>query len=85
MKMAGRGAMSFGKSKAKMMSLDKNKITFKNVLGAGLRCPNKKRTRIRDCKVDHREGGGRTHAKRTARKMVLGKYLGLFRPEGFVP
>ena len=33
MKMAGRGAMSFGKSKAKMMSLDKNKITFKNVAG----------------------------------------------------
>ncbi len=33
MKMAGRGAMSFGRSKAKMMSLDKNKITFKNVAG----------------------------------------------------
>ena len=33
MRMAGRGAMSFGKSKAKMMSLDKNKITFKNVAG----------------------------------------------------
>ncbi|MEM7015453.1 MAG: AAA family ATPase, partial [Verrucomicrobiota bacterium] len=33
MKMAGRGAMSFGKSKARMMSLDKNKITFKNVAG----------------------------------------------------
>ncbi|MFT5467451.1 MAG: cell division protease FtsH [Verrucomicrobiales bacterium] len=33
MKMSGRGAMSFGKSKAKMMSLDKNKITFKNVAG----------------------------------------------------
>ena len=33
MKMAGRGAMSFGKSKAKMMALDKNKVTFKNVAG----------------------------------------------------
>ena len=33
MKMAGRGAMSFGKSKARMMSLDKNKVTFKNVAG----------------------------------------------------
>ncbi len=33
MKMAGRGAMSFGRSKAKLMSLDKNKITFKNVAG----------------------------------------------------
>jgi cell division protease FtsH len=33
MKMAGRGAMSFGKSKAKMMSMDKNKVTFKNVAG----------------------------------------------------
>ena len=33
MRMAGRGAMSFGKSKAKMMSLDKNKVTFKNVAG----------------------------------------------------
>ena len=32
-RMAGRGAMSFGKSKAKMMTLDKNKITFKNVAG----------------------------------------------------
>ncbi|MEO0447453.1 MAG: ATP-dependent zinc metalloprotease FtsH [Verrucomicrobiota bacterium] len=33
MKMAGRGAMSFGKSKAKLMALDKNKVTFKNVAG----------------------------------------------------
>jgi cell division protease FtsH len=33
MRMAGRGAMSFGKSKAKMMSMDKNKVTFKNVAG----------------------------------------------------
>ena len=33
MKMAGRGAMSFGKSKAKMLSMDKNKVTFKNVAG----------------------------------------------------
>ncbi len=33
MKMAGRGAMSFGKSRAKMMSLDKKKITFKSVAG----------------------------------------------------
>ncbi|MCB1228872.1 MAG: ATP-dependent zinc metalloprotease FtsH [Verrucomicrobiae bacterium] len=32
-RMAGRGAMSFGKSKAKMMALDKNKITFKDVAG----------------------------------------------------
>ena len=33
MKNAGKGAMSFGKSKAKLMSQDKNKITFKNVAG----------------------------------------------------
>ncbi len=33
LKSAGRGAMSFGKSKAKLMSMDKNKITFKNVAG----------------------------------------------------
>jgi len=33
MKMAGRGAMSFGKSKAKMLSMEKNKVTFKNVAG----------------------------------------------------
>ncbi|MCP5541086.1 MAG: ATP-dependent zinc metalloprotease FtsH [Akkermansiaceae bacterium] len=32
-RMAGRGAMSFGKSKAKMMALEKNKITFKDVAG----------------------------------------------------
>ena len=32
-KMAGRGAMSFGKSKAKMMAMDKNKVTFKSVAG----------------------------------------------------
>ncbi len=32
-RMAGKGAMSFGKSKAKMMSRDKNKITFKDVAG----------------------------------------------------
>ncbi len=32
-KMAGKGAMSFGKSKAKMMARDKNKITFKDVAG----------------------------------------------------
>jgi len=33
MKMAGRGALSFGKSKAKMLSQDRNKITFKDVAG----------------------------------------------------
>ncbi len=33
MKQAGRGAMSFGKSKAKMMSMDGNKVTFKDVAG----------------------------------------------------
>ena len=32
-KMAGKGAMNFGKSKARMMSKDKNKITFKDVAG----------------------------------------------------
>ncbi len=32
-KMAGKGAMSFGKSKAKMMAREKNKITFKDVAG----------------------------------------------------
>jgi cell division protease FtsH len=32
-KMAGKGAMSFGKSRARMLSRDKNKITFKNVAG----------------------------------------------------
>jgi len=33
MKMAGKGAMSFGKSKAKMMNMEKNKVTFKDVVG----------------------------------------------------
>lgn len=32
-KMAGKGAMNFGKSKAKMLSSEKNKITFKDVAG----------------------------------------------------
>jgi len=32
-KMAGKGALNFGKSKAKMMARDKNKITFKDVAG----------------------------------------------------
>jgi cell division protease FtsH len=32
-KMAGKGAMTFGKSRAKMLSMDKNKITFKQVAG----------------------------------------------------
>ena len=32
-RMAGKGAMSFGKSKAKMMARDKNRITFKDVAG----------------------------------------------------
>ena len=32
-KMAGKSAFSFGKSKAKMMSRDKNKVTFKDVAG----------------------------------------------------
>jgi len=32
-KMAGKGAMSFGKSKARMLSKEKNKITFKDVAG----------------------------------------------------
>ena len=32
-RMAGKGALSFGKSKAKMLSRDKNKITFKDVAG----------------------------------------------------
>ena len=32
-RMAGKGAMNFGKSKARMMSRDKNKITFKDVAG----------------------------------------------------
>ena len=33
MKQAGRGAMSFGKSKARMLSMDRNKVTFKDVAG----------------------------------------------------
>ncbi len=32
-KMAGRSAMNFGKSKARMMSKEKNRITFKDVAG----------------------------------------------------
>ncbi len=32
-RMAGKGAMSFGKSKAKMLSRDKNRITFRDVAG----------------------------------------------------
>ena len=32
-KMAGKGAMNFGKSKARMLSKDKNKVTFKDVAG----------------------------------------------------
>ncbi len=30
---AGKGAMSFGKSRAKLMSMDKNRVTFKDVAG----------------------------------------------------
>ena len=33
LRMAGKGAMSFGKSKARMMARDKNKVTFKDVAG----------------------------------------------------
>jgi cell division protease FtsH len=33
MKNAGRGAMSFGKSRAKLLTQDKNKITFRDVAG----------------------------------------------------
>ncbi len=33
MKASGKGAMNFGKSKAKLMSQDKNKVTFKDVAG----------------------------------------------------
>ncbi len=33
LKMAGKGAMSFGKSRARMMNKEKNKITFKDVAG----------------------------------------------------
>ena len=32
-KLAGKGAMSFGKSRARMLSRDKNKVTFKEVAG----------------------------------------------------
>ena len=32
-KMAGKGALNFGKSKARMLSKDKNRITFKDVAG----------------------------------------------------
>jgi cell division protease FtsH len=32
-KMAGRGAMSFGKSRARMLSRDRNRVTFKDVAG----------------------------------------------------
>jgi len=35
---AGRGAMSFGKSKAKMLNKDKNKTTFKDVAGVEEAC-----------------------------------------------
>lgn len=33
MKSAGRGAMSFGKSKARMLTMDRNRVTFKDVAG----------------------------------------------------
>jgi len=33
MRMAGRNAMSFGKSRAKLLSLDRNRVTFKDVAG----------------------------------------------------
>jgi len=33
LKMAGRGAMSFGKSKAKMLQRDRDRVTFKDVAG----------------------------------------------------
>ncbi len=33
MKSAGRGAMNFGRSKARLMTMDKNKVTFKDVAG----------------------------------------------------
>ncbi len=33
MRMAGKGAMNFGKSKARMMAREKNRITFKDVAG----------------------------------------------------
>ena len=33
MKSAGRGAMSFGKSKARLLTMDRNRVTFKDVAG----------------------------------------------------
>ena len=33
LKLAGKGAMSFGKSRARLLSRDKNKVTFKDVAG----------------------------------------------------
>jgi cell division protease FtsH len=33
MKSVGRGAMSFGKSKARLLTMDRNKVTFKDVAG----------------------------------------------------
>ncbi|MFN5579772.1 MAG: AAA family ATPase, partial [Akkermansiaceae bacterium] len=33
MKSAGKGAMSFGKSKARLLTMDRNKVTFKDVAG----------------------------------------------------
>ncbi|MEO1857944.1 MAG: ATP-dependent zinc metalloprotease FtsH, partial [Rubritalea sp.] len=33
MKNAGKGAMNFGKSKAKLLAMDKNRVTFKDVAG----------------------------------------------------
>ncbi len=33
LRMAGKGALSFGKSKARMLARDKNKVTFKDVAG----------------------------------------------------
>src|SRR2546429_6074063 len=35
LKMAGKGALSFGKSKARMLSKEKNRTTFKDVAAAG--------------------------------------------------
>src|SRR5207248_1458189 len=34
-RMAGKGALNFGKSKARMLARDKNKITFRDVVGVG--------------------------------------------------
>ncbi len=33
LKMAGKGAMNFGKSRARLLNMEKNRITFKNVAG----------------------------------------------------